>query len=441
MTTATRRARRLIPVLALVGAGVLALSACSGSGGGTSAGGAGSAKFSYLGQTENTTIVGTLKSLAKNECAAADKAAPLTTDSSAGAQFDQKLQLLSGQNALSNMQMAAGTPSLMKQFIKSGQLLDLSKQLDKLGVSDRILPAAASTIKSLYGQDDLYALPTEFNIEGLWYNKKLLADAGVTEAPKTWDELVADAAKLKSGGVQPFAADGKDGWPITRLVGDYIFRDLGQDALKDVADGKAKLTDAKYVKAADAVADLGKKGYFGDAVGSVDYNAAMNEFLTGKAGFFYMGSWALANFNDKTQNKIGVDDIGFAPFPAVAGGKGSIDQIPANVGVPVMFGSKDWGANQDAWLKCIATNYGPTVLKDSGVVSGFTVADSSASSSPVTKIVQDTVKNAPSTVLWFEASFTPKGTTVSQTNGSGLGSGSLSGEQFMQLVQAANDAG
>lgn len=441
MTTATRRTRRLVPVLAIVGAGVLALSACSGSGGAAASGGAGSAKFSYLGQTENTTIVGTLKSLAKNECAAADKTAPLTTDSSAGAQYDQKLQLLSGQNGLSNVQMAAGTPSLMKQFIKSGQLLDLSKQLDKLGVSDQILPAAASTITSLYGQSDLYALPSEFNIEGFWYNKQLLADAGITAAPKTWDELVADAAKLKSGGVQPFAADGKDGWPITRLVGNYIFRDLGADALKDVASGKAKLTDAKYVKAAEAVSDLGKKGYFGDAVGSVDYNAAMNEFLTGKAAFFYMGSWALANFNDAAQNKIGVDNIGFAQFPTVTGGKGSIDQVPANVGVPVMFASKDWGTNQDAWLKCIATNYGPSVLKNGGVVSGFKVADTSGDSSPVTKIVQDTVKNAPSSVLWFEAAFTAKGTTVSQTNGGGLGTGALSGAQFMQLVQAANDAG
>ena len=317
MTAATGRMRRLIPVIALVGAGVLAITGCSSSGGGNASGGAGDGKFTYLGQTENTTIINTLKTLSTDQCTAEEKAASLTADSIAGTQWDQKLQLLAGQNALSNMSMAAGTPDLMKQFVKSGQILDLSDELDKLGVADQILPAAASTIKALYGEDDLYALPTELNIEGFWYNKQLLADNGITEAPATWDDLVDDAQQLKDAGVQPFAADGKDGWPITRLVGNYIFRDLGADALKAVAAGDAKLTDDEYVKAADAVADLGKKGYFGDAVGSVDYNAAMNEFLTGKAAFFYMGSWALANFNDATANQIGADNIGFAPFPAV----------------------------------------------------------------------------------------------------------------------------
>ena len=110
---------------------------------------------------------------------------------------------------------------------------------------------------------------------------------------QTWDDLVAAAATLHAAGVQPFAAAGKDGWPVTRLVGDYIVRDLGPDALQKVADGDAKLTDPEYVAAADAVAELGKAGYFGEAVGSVDYNAAMNQFLTGGAALFYMGSWAL----------------------------------------------------------------------------------------------------------------------------------------------------
>ena len=286
----------------------------------------------------------------------------------------------------------------------------------------------------------MYSLPTELNIEGFWYNKKILADNGV-EAPKTWDDLVSAAAKLDGAGVQPFAADGKDGWPITRLVGDYIFRDLGPDALKDVADGKAKLTDDEYVKAADAVGELGKAGYFGDAVGSVDYNAAINQFLTGKSAFFYMGSWALANFNDATQNQIGADNIGFAPFPAVDGGKGSIDQVPANVGVPVMFAKKGFGDKQAAWLKCIASNYGDQVMSENGVVSGFALDKAPADLPATTQIVQDTIKNAPSSVLWFEALFSSKATSVSQTNGGGLGSGTLSGADFMKLVQAANDAG
>lgn len=444
MTTASGRLRRrLLPAIALVGAGALALSACSGdSGGGASgdAGGAGDGKFTYLGQTENTTIIATLKTLAGDQCKDADAAAPLTADDIAGTTWDQQLQLLASQDSLSDMQMAAGTPSLMQQFIDAGQVLDLTDALDELGVTDKILPAAASTIEALYGGGDLYALPTEFNIEGFWYNKQILTDNGI-EAPATWDDLVDAAATLKAAGVQPFSAAGKDGWPVTRLVGDYIVRDLGPDALKKVADGDAKLTDPEYVAAADAVADLGKEGYFGDAIGSVDYNAAMNQFLTGKAAFFYMGSWALANFNDAEQNQIGADNVGFAPFPAVEGGKGSIDQVPANVGIPVMFSAKASDEQSHAWLKCIVENYGDTVLTDSGVVSGFALDSAPTDLPSTTQLVQDTIQNAPSSVLWFEALFTSKGTSVSQTNGGALANGSVSGADFMKLVQAANDEG
>lgn len=90
--------------------------------------------------------------------------------------------------------------------------------------------------------------------------------------------MVSDAAKLQASGIQPFTADGQDGWNVTRFVGMYLFRELGPNAMKDVADGKAKLTDPKYVKAANAVAALGKAGYFGNGVASTDYNGAINQF-------------------------------------------------------------------------------------------------------------------------------------------------------------------
>jgi raffinose/stachyose/melibiose transport system substrate-binding protein len=435
VNTATLRMRRAMPVIALLGVSALALSACAPEA--SEVGGLGSPDFTYFGQTQNSTIVGTLESLSKDQCTAENTTAPLKADAVDGTTWDQQLQLLAGQDALSNISMAAGTPSLMKQFIDAGQVVDLGTELDALGVHDQILPAAESTLNALYGEDSLYALPTEFNIEGFWYNKQLLADNGV-QPPATWSELTAAAATLKAAGVQPFIAAGKDGWPVTRLVGDYIMRDLGPDALQAVADGSASLTDAEYVRGADAIAELGTNGYFGKAAGSVDYTGAMNQFLTGGGAFFYMGSWALANFNDDTQNQIGADNIGFLPFPSVDGGAGSSDQVPANAGIPVMLTTVNYGTNQSAWLKCIAENYGDQALNEFGQVTGFKVSGD-AEVSPLTATVQDVIANAPSSVLWFEAKFSPEGTTVSQTNGGGLATGTLTGAEFMKLVQDANN--
>jgi raffinose/stachyose/melibiose transport system substrate-binding protein len=191
------------------------------------------------------------------------------------------------------------------------------------------------------------------------------------------------------------------------------------------------------VAAARAIADLGAKGYFGKGVGSVDYDGAFNQFLTGKAAMFYMGTWALTNIADKTQDKIGAADIGFMPFPSVTGGKGSIDQYPSNVGLPMTIGAKTYDSQVGAWVKCIAQNYGSVALKDQGSISGFRTNTPVTDPNAITTQVRQTIARSKQNVLWFEALFSTKATNISQTNAASLVTGSMSPQAFMQTVQNA----
>ncbi len=428
----TLRARRL----AFVPAGVMSLAllatACGGSGGNTTAA---PEDFSYLSVTENTTVKNALTTMSKGECKAANDALPLKVETVPQASLDQKLQLLAGQNALPVQFAAGNAPTLTQQLAKSGKVVDLEVQLKELGVLDQLEPAAVSTIKALYG-GKVQVLPYEYNIEGIFYNKKVFAANGL-KAPGAWDELVSAAAKLQAKGVQPFSASGQQGWPLTRMISGYLYRSLGPDALQKVADGSAKLTDPTYVKAAEEVAALGKKGYFGKGVGSIDYDTAMNQFLTGKAAMFYMGSWALANLSDAKQNKVGAENVGFMPFPAVAGGKGSVDQYPSNVGLGITLAAKSFDKKTGDWVSCITKNYGATALKDHGSISGLKVNTVLEDPNKVTSQVRKTISSSKQNVLWFEALFSTKATTVSQTNAAGLVAGSTSPQKFMQTVQDA----
>ncbi|MFD9141559.1 ABC transporter substrate-binding protein [[Kitasatospora] papulosa] len=428
------RVRRTRLSLFTAGAASLALltTACGGGGAGSSAA---PKEFSYLSVTENTTVKTALTTMSKGACKSANDALPLKVETVPQASLDQKLQLLAGQDALPVQFAAGNAPALTQQLAKSGKVADLEKELKSLDVLDQLEPAAVSTIKALYG-GKVEVLPYEYNIEGIFYNKKLFQENGIA-VPGTWDELVAAAAKLEAKKVQPFSASGQQGWPITRLVSTYLYRSLGPDALQKVADGKAKLTDPDYVKAAEEVAALGEKGYFGKGVGSIDYDTAMNQFLNGKAAMFYMGSWALANVSDAKQNKVGAENVGFMPFPAVAGGKGSIDQYPSNVGLGITLAAKSFDKKTGAWASCIAENYGSTALKDHGSISGFKVNAEVKDANEVTTQVRETISTSKQNVLWFEALFSTKATTVSQTNAAGLVAGSLKPEQFMQTVQDA----
>ena len=94
-------------------------------------------------------------------------------------------------------------------------------------------------------------------------------------------------------------------------------------------------------------------------------------------------------------------------------------------------------AETDAWASCIADNYGSTALEDHGSISGFKVNTEVKDANEVTTQVRDTISTSKQNVLWFEALFSTKATTVSQTNAAGLVAGSMKPEQFMQTVQDA----
>ncbi len=439
MTTAHRRrpGRRLL-VLGTAMASAVLLAACGGGGGG---GGPvkDPDKLTYLYNVENGNIAPVLESLAEDECAAQNAALPLDISSIPQGELDAQIQLLAGQDALPVMFAAGGTPAEGVKLWKAGKLVDFEQELQKLGVLDMIEPAAVSTIKKLYGGAFNF-LPFQFNIEGIFYNKAYFAENGFSE-PKTWGELMRIADAFAAKGIQPFAASGEQGWPITRLISTYLYRSLGPNALQAVAEGTAKLTDPGYVKAAAVIADLGKKGYFGQNVTSLDYDSAQNEFLNGNAAMYYMGTWALTAVNNPEKNQIGLDNVGFMPFPAVEGGAGSIDQYPSNLGLPSTFGAENFSPKVADWLKCITENFGERSLVQENTISGFKVNGDIPPQPAMTQDIQQRIANSTESVLWFEALFNAKAGQDSSNNAPLLVTGQMAPEEFMQMLQTDLDAG
>jgi raffinose/stachyose/melibiose transport system substrate-binding protein len=124
------------------------------------------------------------------------------------------------------------------------------------------------------------------------------------------------------------------------------------------------------------------------------------------------------------------------PFPAVAGGAGSINQYPANTGSPNVINPNVFGPNAQAWLRCIAQNYGSASLKDQGTFSGFRSNTSVSGLTPITKSIQQTINHAKGSVLWFEALFDPKANADASANAAALVTGAMSPQQYMGTLQA-----
>lgn len=437
------RSRRVLMAAAVSLFVITPLAACSGgspeAGGGSGASGAKDpAAFTVMSANENAVLSDQLDALAAGACKAENEALPLEHQKVAQADVVQKVTLLAGQGALSAHSIA-GTALVRPDgdLGASGLVLDLEAALTESGAWENVLPAAASTETNVYG--GVVSMPYQYNIEGIWYNKAIFAENGIDE-PQTWDELVDASATLAKSGVVPMSQAGAAGWPLTRILGMYINRNVGPQAMADIQSGKAKLTDPEYLAGAEALAEYAAAGNFGEGFTTRDNDAASNLFLTGGAAMTYDGSWLLSAVNDPDRNQIGAENVGFMPFPAVDGGKGSIDQYPANAGAPMIINAKEAGPKVIDWISCIAENYGAQALGDAGVISGFSVNDEVTGLTPNTAEMQERIAGIDETVLWFEALMDPKSNSLASTNGALLTTGQMTPEDYMADLQASLDA-
>lgn len=65
------------------------------------------------------------------------------------------------------------------------------------------------------------------NKNTIWYNPAEFAAAGIKSTPKTWQQLVTDAATLHAAGVTPFALCTDVGWPVADLFQNVYLKTAG----------------------------------------------------------------------------------------------------------------------------------------------------------------------------------------------------------------------
>ncbi|UXS42732.1 sugar ABC transporter substrate-binding protein [Agrobacterium tumefaciens] len=165
-------------------------------------------------------------------------------------------------------------------YANNGMLESLEPYLAKwehtAGLSERTLELGRDV------KDTAYMLPYGFYLRAMFYNKKLLAEAGVKEPPKTLEEF-ADASKKvaalpgKSGYCLRGGPGGLNGWVMfgASMAGSNEFF---------TKDGTSTFDSPGWVKGLTYVIDLYKNGYAPkDSV-----NWGFNEIVAG----FYSGTCA-----------------------------------------------------------------------------------------------------------------------------------------------------
>jgi raffinose/stachyose/melibiose transport system substrate-binding protein len=203
------------------------------------------------------------------------------------------------------------------------------------------------------GAGSLYAAGLNYSLTGVFYNKKLATQIGMTEPPKTLAELEDVLAKAKSAGLQPImqwnaAASGAGlAFPLQHLmsafgettpINDWIFQKPG-----------ATIDTPSNVTAAQHLEQWIKAGYFPKDANAIEYTDANARFGKGEGVFMFNGDWQNAVYDKDLPG-----NVGFFVFPPGAEG-GPM----AAMSSPLTYGIAEKAKNADCaafFLNWVATN-------------------------------------------------------------------------------------
>jgi raffinose/stachyose/melibiose transport system substrate-binding protein len=146
----------------------------------------------------------------------------------------------------------------------------------------------------------------------LYYNTKVLAAAGVTSVPKTWNDFIAASQKIKATGVDAICGSFADSWSAQLLVlADYFNVQAGvKNFAADYSANKAKFA---YVPQALASFTKMEQTF---ALGLYNKNAATTKYSeigkligSGKCGFYPMGTWFTQDIPAENANEVGLMNL------------------------------------------------------------------------------------------------------------------------------------
>ena len=197
---------------------------------------------------------------------------------------------------------------------------DALRPIDDLWASanlDDVVAKSVADSATLYN-GKRYLVPFNYHYAGLFYNKKVFDDAGVTELPTDWDGFLTLCEALKDAGVTPIALGSKDRWPAQFWFDYLLLRTAGPDYRAKLMDGTSAYDDAEVVDAMATWKELVDKGYFLPNANADGWTDASDKVARGDAAMTLMGTWITGYWNEL--GLVPGEDYDFFPFPTMADG-------------------------------------------------------------------------------------------------------------------------
>jgi raffinose/stachyose/melibiose transport system substrate-binding protein len=243
-------------------------------------------------------------------------------------------------------------PTLVS-FAKDGLLMNLDNYAKAFGWDKWPVPQLDQNrvaADGTRGTGILYGMGLNYSLTGIFYNKKLAAQIGMTDAPKTLADFEALLAKAKAAGMLPIMQWGsaKSGmglaFPLQALmasvgptgpINDWIYQKPN-----------ATIDNPSNVTATQHLEQWIKNGYFPPDINAIEYTDSNARFVKGEGVFTFNGDWENADYDKNMANNTGF----FLMPPAQAGGSPAAMSAPLTYGIAAKAKHADCAAFFFNWV-------------------------------------------------------------------------------------------
>ncbi|HIW34214.1 MAG TPA: extracellular solute-binding protein [Candidatus Paenibacillus intestinavium] len=279
-------------------------------------------------------------------------------------QYKNKLKVLSASNKLPDVGVtwAAG---FMQPYVEGNLLAPIEELLDG-SLKDQFV---AGTTEAYSMNDHTYALPLEFNIAPIYYNKDIFEQYSL-EIPVTYEEFQNVVKVLVDNGVTPIALGNKDRWTGSLWYMYLADRIAGQETLANAIAGSGSFSDAGLVQAATEVQKLVDANAFNKGFNGLSNDEGKSEFVNEKAAMYLMGTWELPNFTtNEDYSQEFRDKVGFFKFPVFDGGSGNINGWVGGPGVGLFVAENSKVKDESkAFVEYFVQKWGERAVTGAGVI-------------------------------------------------------------------------
>jgi len=196
----------------------------------------------------------------------------------------------------------------------SGVVLNLGPYVQAYGWDKKFPASELSQLQltadgKVHGQGNQYGIPGGAAFTGVFYNKALMARAGIVAVPATLAEFESSLSAAKLAGITPIALGSQDDGGI-HLWGGLVNSLLGPTIPQDWVNGKpgTSINQPGALQATQRLASWAQDGYFTNAPNATSENDARVAFAAGSALYTVDGSWSMGTIPPG-------DQFGFFPFP------------------------------------------------------------------------------------------------------------------------------